>query len=263
MKDQQGAGFTLLELLVVVAIITILASLLALGLSSAIGKGRRAACMNNLRQISLGVRLYSDDSSDRTPRTAPDTRRRFALAVFVDYKALMKSYVGLRSASSARDQLFACPADTFYFDFVLGQYPYSAPKKGYVARRVCARPDFAFSSYVFNAGNLTRTNRSQRTAGPGIAGLPLSAIAHPDRTVLVTEAPALIPFSWHKPKRPLYLASTRLCPNCIFNNAMNMVSFVDGHVSYVKMYWNGVLPEVSCSRSYDPPVGYDYQWSPN
>jgi hypothetical protein len=69
---------------------------------------------------------------------------------------------------------------------------------------------------MFNAGNLFNpTNSAYR---PGIAGMTLSAIKHPSRTVLVTEATALIPFSWQKPKWPLYIVSTSYCPNMFFNN---------------------------------------------
>jgi hypothetical protein len=40
---------------------------------------------------------------------------------------------------------------------------------------------------------------------------------------------------------------------------MDMVSFVDGHVSYIKMYWDGDIG--SLSLAYNPPTGYGYQWS--
>jgi prepilin-type processing-associated H-X9-DG protein len=74
----------------------------------------------------------------------------------------------------------------------------------------------------------------------------------------------MMPFSWHKPKRPLYILSTQYCPNLLFNNAMNMVGFVDGHVSYVKIYYKGgLMGPMAVSCNYDPPAGYDYQWSPN
>jgi len=61
---QSEKGFTLIELLVVIAIIAILAALLFPAVSAAKRKGQRTTCLNNLRQINLGVRMYSDDSND-------------------------------------------------------------------------------------------------------------------------------------------------------------------------------------------------------
>ena len=54
-------AFTLIELLVVIAIIAILAALLLPALGRAKGRAGGAACMNNLKQLQLAFRLYTDD----------------------------------------------------------------------------------------------------------------------------------------------------------------------------------------------------------
>ena len=60
-------GFTLLELLVVMVILAILAALLFPALKRVQATSRRTVCSHNLRQINLGVRMYSDDSDDKPP----------------------------------------------------------------------------------------------------------------------------------------------------------------------------------------------------
>lgn len=251
-KSQKG--FTLLEVLVVIAVIAILAALLFPVITSAKTKTRRAACVNNPRQINLGIRMYSDDSGDATPSLGIVAGSTNAVPLYAGYKELMKSYVGLKSASSPRDRLFACPADSFYPSFVLTN---SAGPYHYLRESLHDQSVFDYSSYAFNGGdNVPRTfgTTNQFSITPrGLTGVKLSSVKHPARTILVAEVSALAPWSWHDPSSQIQ-----------FNDAKSVVSFVDGHVNYIKIYWNSArYPDggISLAIDYEPPAGYDYQWS--
>lgn len=62
-----GAAFTLVELLVVVAIISILAALLLPAFSKAKERAKTLYCLNNLKQLELSCHLYSGDFNDFLP----------------------------------------------------------------------------------------------------------------------------------------------------------------------------------------------------
>src|SRR3954469_9304647 len=143
------SGFTLVELLVVIAIIAILAALLFPAIGRAKDKAKRTTCMSNLKQINLGLRMYTDDFSDLAPST-PAENTNASMNNFIaltGYKELIKANVGLTGQSSPEDKLFACPADTFYFD---------APPVGYVPRGFHEQTFTDYSSYAFNAGGTNR-----------------------------------------------------------------------------------------------------------
>src|SRR6185437_6222686 len=66
-RDNSQWAFTLIELLVVIAIIAILAAMLLPALAHAKELGKRAYCLNSMRQLGLAVRMYVDDNQNHFP----------------------------------------------------------------------------------------------------------------------------------------------------------------------------------------------------
>jgi len=65
--EQHRKAFTLIELLVVIAIISILAAILFPVFARARESARRASCTSNLKQIALGMMMYSQDYDETLP----------------------------------------------------------------------------------------------------------------------------------------------------------------------------------------------------
>ncbi|MBI3414321.1 MAG: prepilin-type N-terminal cleavage/methylation domain-containing protein [Verrucomicrobia bacterium] len=72
-------GFTLTELLMVIGIVTLLATLLLPALSTAKGKAHSVSCLSTMRQWGLGTHLFATDNEDAIPRDGTDSGGQYSV----------------------------------------------------------------------------------------------------------------------------------------------------------------------------------------
>jgi prepilin-type N-terminal cleavage/methylation domain-containing protein len=147
----------------------------------------------------------------------------FTNDIYYAYKDCILPYVGATENSSSNDPVFACPADSSFYALSLSHY----------------------SSYGFNG-------MDRGSNDFGMAGRKFATVHEPSKTALDGEISGGIGVSWHDPM-----------PQGQYNNAPSVAGFVDGHVSYIKIYWNGTGGTDGFPFNYEPPPGYEYKWTAN
>ena len=103
------SGFTLVALLVIVAVLAILAAMLLPALASAKKKAQRINCINNLKQCGLAFRIWEGDNGDKYPMDVPLAKGgTLELTTGAD----TFRHFQVMSNELSTPKILACPADT-------------------------------------------------------------------------------------------------------------------------------------------------------
>ncbi|MBI3849803.1 MAG: type II secretion system protein [Verrucomicrobia bacterium] len=170
------SAFTLIELLVVIAIIAILAGLLLPALAKAKAKAQAIACLNNMRQWSIGYRLFADDNNDEVPEEGntvlpivdPANAEAWynQVSTFISQPTMVYLYTNVPPLAPLPNTktLYSCPT---------APNPVSPPSK--------------FKAY-FMYGENGRICINRSTRDSGIGQTKFSTVKKPTDTILVAEA---------------------------------------------------------------------------
>ena len=217
-QDSTPQGFTLIELLVVIAIIALLAAILFPVFSRARENARKSSCLNNLKQIGIGLAQYTQDFDEALP---PSGHRRGGNPRQDPWHNVIMPYV-------KSTQLFACPSNSTKSSTITNSNAGTYAVTGGIPR-----------SYVCNGGvsDTTQWAPSGRpmlevsvTVGNVTGGAALSVLSDPTLTILVNENSGTNgdPDYWNM--------ANFLDNNMNFQNHLSTSNFLfcDGHVKSLR-----------------------------
>lgn len=252
------SGFTLVELLAVIAIIGVLVSLLLPSISKVKGQARETQCVGNFKQIGLLFRYYHDDRGGFPRRGVteinPSTQRRKG-------KPLHHTVGGVNPAPFPYNDQYCQATNRPLFSYQRDPFLFRCPMdKGHRGdldwpnHRTDDKPsawETAGCSYLYNIelGAPEDTSRhpplplaTLRPTRGTIASQAESWVEHPDRYILMNEPPAqpldkvLSPVpriwinfwaQWHRNRGRTDFRDPRIAP-ALF---VSPVLFVDGHAA--------------------------------
>jgi prepilin-type N-terminal cleavage/methylation domain-containing protein/prepilin-type processing-associated H-X9-DG protein len=247
-QSAEGA-FTLIELLVVIAIIAILASLLLPSLASSKERAHETTCINNFRQIAIGMSLYTQDNQSRFPaarvaRKDPVTGE--VIGIMVDIRYTLGGRLQKNDDHSLQN--YPRPYERPLHRYVSTAESFRCPADRGVAVQVCnSCPGMTETkwkelgcSYAYNAAGFTKlttppTLLEQQDPEDGLAGKPENWPPEPSRYILVYEPPArpwgcpgtaAIWVQWHRARGKHEFTDPTIAPQ----RFISPILFVDGHV---------------------------------
>jgi prepilin-type N-terminal cleavage/methylation domain-containing protein len=128
-RSARPAGFSLMELLVVISIIGILAGLLLPAMATIRAYSRKVVCGSNLKQVSVAIELHKSDHGDRYPAARYMPEPFFSSDPDPPLPAVLSGY--LSRPANERNPLFECPGDLGYvYELSASSYMYQSELSG-------------------------------------------------------------------------------------------------------------------------------------
>lgn len=232
-----GYGFTLVELLMVIAIIAILSSILFPVFGQAREKARQSLCISNLRQLGMAAMLYAQDYDERMPNA-----QWIGPAAFPPNWSFGLSSRDLLEPYVKNNGVFTCPSDTELSVMLVRSagkpfglsYQFHGNPLGHgnnIVKQVYFNdPNGKPMREPENSVPLSWQEQVGKKASP-VTGTALSAITHPADTWAFADAwPGV-----HGGELTSYFAGTRsymlTAEDRPFRRGVNLV-YVDGHTRY-------------------------------